>query len=65
MCIKWNNVGDKKKKMSRKKKGDWPYPPNYNHLLGYVEKGVVNERKKSKGPVCFDRNIKDGRALNK
>lgn len=57
--------------MSKKaKREDWQYPPNYNHLLGYVETGnVPRERgkKKDKGsdPVYFDRDIKNGRDLNK
>lgn len=51
----------------RKQDKDWLYPPNYNHLLGYVEKGKVPEGKCKKGTkvVSFDRSIKDGKNLNK
>lgn len=53
--------------MSRKERPkDWPYPPNYNHLLGYVEKGVAPNKKRNNIQVkVFDRNIKDGISLNK
>lgn len=53
----------------RKKRDDWNYPPNYNHLLGYVEggKAYTKRMKKDAGfdPVVFDRSVKDGRSLNK
>lgn len=51
-------------KVTRSSDNDWPYPPNYNHVLGYCE-GRVTAKDKGFDPVHIDRAVKDGKSMNK
>lgn len=51
-------------KVTRSSDKDWPYPPNYNHVLGYCE-GRVKEKVVGIDPVHIDRAVKDGKSMNK
>lgn len=54
----------KKNKAKSEDKKYWPYRPGFNHLLGYVEGKPVRKGEGIK-EVHFDRNVRDGKGLNK